>query len=107
MEKAFVAKRVAAKLRITEHSIDAALAESAETIAEIIRARKELKLGANVADGAIAKVSAAVAALSAARTGLVDAHAELAEIQDRLGIRTKAYEEKLEEGVSEPVRQVA
>ena len=69
-----------------------------EVVAEIIRARKELGLAANVADVAIAKASAAIAALSEARTAMVASHADLAEVQSRLGIRTRmdGPEEKLE-----------
>ena len=98
MEKVFVAKRVAARLRVSEHSIDAALVDATEVVAEIIRARKELGLAANVADIAIAKASAAIAALSEARTAMVASHADLAEVQSRLGIRTRmdGPEEKLE-----------
>ncbi len=98
MDKVFVAKRVAAKLRVAEHSIDDALVGATSVVAELLRARKELGLAANVGDAAIAKATAAIAALSEARTAMVAGHAELAEIQQRVGIRTRmdGPEEKLE-----------
>ena len=89
MDKVFVAKRVATKLRSAEHSIDAALVEATEMVAELVRARKELGLAANVGDLAIAKLSASIMALSEARTAMVAGHADLAEVQLRLGIRTR------------------
>ena len=89
VDKVFVAKRVAVKLRTAEHSIDTALVEASEMVAELLRARKQLGLAANVGDVAVAKATAALAALSEARTSMVAAHAELADVQDRLGIRTR------------------
>ena len=89
MDKVFAAKRVATRLRSAEHSIDAALVEASELVAEMIRARKEMGLAANVGDAAIAKMTAAMSFLSEARTTMVAGHAELAEIQSRLGIRTR------------------
>ncbi len=109
MDKVFVAKRVATKLRGAEHSIDAALVEASEMVAELVRSRKELSLAANVGDVALAKITAAVAALSEARTSMVAAHAELAEVQLRLGIRTRmdGVEEKAEPAQVSSLRDVA
>lgn len=111
MDKVFVAKRVATKLRGAEHSIDAALIEASELVAEMLRARKELGLAANVGDPVVAKVSAAMTALAEARTSMVAAHAELAEVQLRIGIRTRmnGQEEKLEQASDEAgtLREVA
>jgi len=89
VDKVFVAKRVASKLRSAEHSIDAALIEASELVSELLRARSEVGLAANVGDVAIAKVSAALSALSEARTSVVAAHSDLAEVQLRIGIRTR------------------
>ena len=89
MDKVFAAKRVATKLRSAEHAIDAALVEASELVAEMLRARKEMALAANVGDAAIAKMTAAMSMLSEARTAMVTGHAELAEVQLRLGIRTR------------------
>lgn len=98
MDKVFAAKRVATKLRGAEHSVDGALIEASELIAELVRARKELGLAANVGDAALAKLTAAMTSLSEARTSMVAAHAELADVQLRLGIRTRmdGVEEKAE-----------
>lgn len=89
MEKAFVAQRVANKLFATEAAVDAAMVETMEMIAELIQARKDLNLSATVGNGASAKLGDAVAALTAARTAVVEAHAELDEVRQRVGIRTK------------------
>ncbi len=109
MDKAFVANRVAAKLRGAEHSIDAALVEATETVAELLRARRELGLAANVGDAAVAKMTAAVAALAEARSAMVGAHAELAEVQLRIGVRTRmnGSEQKLDAPASAELREVA
>jgi hypothetical protein len=97
VDKVFVAKRVAGRLRGAEHSLDAALVEASEMVAELLRARKELGVAANVGDVAIARMTAAVSALSQARTAMVEAHADLAEVQLRLGIRTRMdTEDKVE-----------
>ena len=110
MDKVFVVKRVTEKLRGAEHSVDAALVEASEMIAELLRARKELGLAANVGDAAVAKMTAAVAALSEARSSMVASHAELAKVQLRIGVRTKmsGSEEKLETATSNAtLREVA
>jgi hypothetical protein len=107
VDKVFAAKRVATKLRSAEHSIDAALVEASELVAEMLRARKELGLAANVGDAAIAKMAAAMSMLSEARTAMVAGHAELAEVQLRLGIRTRmSTEDKVEPETAE-LRDVA
>jgi hypothetical protein len=89
VEKAFVAQRVANKLFATEAAVDAAMVETMEMMAELIQARKDLGLSATVANGATAKLGDAVAALTAARTAVVEAHAQLDEVRLRIGIRTK------------------
>jgi hypothetical protein len=89
VEKTFVAQRVANKLFATEAAVDAAMVEAMEMMAELIQARKDLGLSPTVANGATAKLGDAVAALTAARTAVVDAHAQLDEVRLRIGIRTK------------------
>jgi len=89
VEKAFVAQRVANKLFATEAAVDAAMVETMEMMAELIQARKDLGLSPTVANGATAKLGDAVAALTAARTAVVEAHAQLDEVRLRIGIRTK------------------
>jgi hypothetical protein len=107
VDKVFAAKRVATKLRSAEHSIDAALVEASELVAEMLRARKEMGLAANVGDAAIAKMTAAMSMLSEARTAMVAGHAELAEVQLALGIRTRMSTEDKVEPTTDTLREVA
>ena len=89
MEKVFVVKRVASKLHGTEAAIDEAMVQAADLMADMVQARKDLRISATVASDATAKVMAALAALGAARTAMVEAHSELDETRLRLGVRTK------------------
>ncbi|WP_426014622.1 hypothetical protein [Caulobacter sp. DWR2-3-1b2] len=91
MEKVFVAKRVASKLHGTEVAIDAAMVQAAELMADMVQGRKDLKLSATVGSAATAKVMAALAALSDARTAMVEAHGEMEQTALRLGVRTKMF----------------
>jgi hypothetical protein len=84
-----VVRRVATKLWATENAVDAALAEATEMMTDLLRARKDINIAATSSDPAIAKVAAAISALSEARTAMVDAHGELNDLKLRLGIRTK------------------
>jgi hypothetical protein len=89
VDKVFVAKRIAAKLRGTEASVDAAIVEATELMSDMIRGRIETKVSAVATDAAMAKVAAAIAALSEARTAMVEAHAAADELRLRMGIRTR------------------
>jgi hypothetical protein len=89
VDKLFVAKRVATKLRATEAAVDAALVEATELMGDMIRGRLDLKISAIATDPTMAKVSAAIAALSEARTAMVEAHAAADELRLRVGIRTR------------------
>ena len=89
MDKVFVAKRVAAKLWATEAALDAALVEATELMGDMIRGRVETKISAVATDPAMAKVAAAIAALSEARTAMVEAHAAADDLRLRMGIRTR------------------
>lgn len=89
MEKVFVAQRVATKLFATENAVDAAMVETAELMADLLKARKDLGISAVVGDRAAAKLAEAMTALSEARSAMVEAHSELSETKLRLGIRTK------------------
>ncbi|MFZ0266861.1 hypothetical protein [Caulobacter sp.] len=89
MEKIFVVKRVAAKLHGTEAAIDTAMVQAAEMMADLVQARKDLGLAATVGASTTAKVMTALAALSEARSAMVEAHAELDQTRLRLGVRTK------------------
>jgi hypothetical protein len=88
VEKVFVVKRVTSKLHGAEAAIDAAMVETAEMMAELVQARKDLRLAATVSATATAKIMAAMAALSEARTAMVEAHGDLDQTRLRLGVRT-------------------
>ena len=89
MEKAFVAQRVAKKLFVTEAAVDGALAEAAELMSEMLKARKDVNASMVFADDAAVKMVEAIKALSEARTAMVAVHNELNEAKLRLGIRAK------------------
>ena len=89
MEKVFVAQRVAKKLFATEAAVDGALAEAAELMSEMLRARKDVRVSMVFADDVQVKMIEAMTALSEARTAMVAVHNELNEAKLRLGIRTK------------------
>jgi len=89
VEKVLVARAVATKLRATEAAVDTALAEATELMGDIIKGRLDLKVSAGATDPSMAKITAAIAALSQARTAMVEAHGELDELRLRLGIRTR------------------
>ena len=89
MEKAFVAQRVATKLFSTEAAVDQAMVEATELMADLLKARQDVKVSMVFADDVQVKLMSAVKALSEARTAMVGVHNELAEAQLRLGVRTK------------------
>jgi len=89
MDKVFVAQRVASKLSATEEAVDTAMAEAAELMSEMLKARRELGVSTVFGDDAAAKLVDAMKALGEARTAMVGVHGELNEAQLRLGIRTR------------------
>ena len=89
MERALVAQHVANKLFATENSIDQAMADAAALISQMVSARQELGVSTTFADATFVQATAALSALSQARTAMVAAHAELEEAKLRVGIRTK------------------
>ena len=89
MDKAFIAQGVATKLFATEKAVDCAVAEASQLLSEMMSARQVMGFSAVVGNEAAAKVAQAIAALSEARGAVVAAHNELADVQARLGIRTK------------------
>jgi flagellin-like hook-associated protein FlgL len=88
MDKAFIAKRSQEKLVATEAAIDAALIETTQLLADLLKARAEVGAPVNFADDVQIKLTEAVAALSSARTSMVGVHAGLAEAALRLGMRS-------------------
>jgi flagellin-like hook-associated protein FlgL len=89
MDKAFIAKRSQEKLVATEAAIDAALIETTQLLADLLKARAEVGAPVNFADDVQIKLTEAVAALSSARTAMGHVHLGLVEAALRLGIRTR------------------
>ena len=89
MDKVLVAQTVANRLFSTENAIDTALMEASQLLQTMLQARQDLGLSAVVADKAPAQLSQAIAALTAARSAVVEVHGALEETKLRIGIRTK------------------
>ena len=89
MDKAFIAKRSQEKLVATEAAIDAALIETTQLLADLLKARAEVGAPVNFADDVQIKLTDAVTALSAARTAMGGVHSGLVEAALRLGIRPR------------------
>jgi hypothetical protein len=87
MEKVFVVKRVAEKLWATENAIDQALGQASTLMADLVTARQELNLAANVGNEAVGKIVAAMAALAEARQAALDAHIALDATRIQIGVR--------------------
>ncbi|HEY3695023.1 hypothetical protein, partial [Phenylobacterium sp.] len=89
MEKVFVVQRVAKKLYATEAAVDGAMSQAAELMADLLQARQDVNVSSVVIEDAAAKIVEAIKALGEARSAMVGAHNELAEVKLRLGVRTK------------------
>ena len=89
MDKVLVAQTVANRLFATENAIDVALIEASQLLQAMLQARQDLRISAVVGDRAPAQLAQAIAALSAARSAVVETHGELAEAKLTVGIRTK------------------
>ena len=89
MDKAFIAKRSQEQLVATEAAIDAALIETTQLLADLLKARAEVGAPVNFADDVQIKLTDAVTALSAARTAMGGVHSGLVEAALRLGIRPR------------------
>ncbi|MFN7264214.1 MAG: hypothetical protein ACK5T5_04695 [Phenylobacterium sp.] len=89
MDKVFIAKRTQEKLVATEAAIDAALIETTQLLADLLKARAELGAPVDFADDVQVKLTEAVAALSSARTTMGHVHSGLEKAALRLGIRVR------------------
>ncbi len=105
MEKALVAQKLANKLFATEAAVDAAMAEAMNLLAGMAEARAETRMSAVVGNEATAKIAEAIAILAQARTAVVAAHGELADLKQRAGVRTRmiGVMDKPPEGSSTPL----
>jgi hypothetical protein len=90
MDKDIRAQRVQAKLHAVERSIDDTMALAAELMIEMRGGAADLKIAAQVGDGALAKLVQAMTELQAARTSVVSTHKRLDKIREALGLRTVA-----------------
>lgn len=89
MEKALAAQKLANKLFATEAAVDAAMTEAMTLLTGMMETRKEFGLSATVGDVAAAKVAEAISTLAAAKSAIVVAHGEMADLKLRVGLRTK------------------
>lgn len=89
MDKVFVVKGVATKLWASEDAVDTAIESVASLMGGLVEARRQIGAAAGVTNATNAKLVAAMNALNEARSALVDAHEELAEVKLRIGVRTK------------------
>ena len=105
MEKALVAQKLANKLFATEAAVDAAMEQTMTLISGVSEARRELGLAATVGNDVTAKLAEALAALADARTAVVHAHGQVADLKLRVGIRTKmiGIMDKPPEGATNPL----
>ena len=88
MKRIDIAKGVAARLFEVEDAIDGSLKQASRLIADMVDARRDLRLAAVVGQDAFARTAATIAALTEARGEIVGAHDALAETRDRMGMRT-------------------
>lgn len=83
-------KMVAEKLFALESALDDALKCAGELSTALPAARQRAKLSAVVGQQAFASTSEAVAALFTARARIVEAHNNLAEVHEQIGLKTYA-----------------
>jgi hypothetical protein len=91
------ALEVAHQVRAVEDSIETALAELAELQGRFIRARAVTGVGISTGHSALEQIAVALQSLVAARGGMANAHAALAEAKTRVpGLRTTAFGDGME-----------
>lgn len=96
MDKMLVAQGVANKLFASENSIDEALSQASTLLSGLLSARQDMNLSATAGDDIMVKMTAAISALSTARTAMVGVHTDLDVLKAQVGIRTKmvGYQDK-------------
>jgi len=86
------AYEVATQVRAVEDSIEAALLELAELQSRMVKARAVTKAGFVNSHGAFEQLAVATSSLVAARGGIANCHAALAETRDTIpGLRTVSF----------------
>lgn len=89
-QRRHAAQEVADRLIAAEIAIDVALTRTAELVGYMPTARLNANVAAEVGQNAIERSAAAFTSLISARREIVQAHGELAETKDRIGLRTLA-----------------
>ena len=91
------AHEVATQVRAVEDSIEIALSELAELQSRFIRTRAIAGVGIATGHEALEQIAVALQSLVAARGGIANAHAALAEAKTRVpGLRTIAFGDGME-----------
>ncbi len=108
MDKALVAQKLANKLFATEAAVDTAIEQTMTLISGVAETRRALGLAATVGNEVTAKLADALSALAQARTAVVEAHGEMADLKLRVGIRTKLLGifDKPPEGQTNPLSRM-
>ena len=88
MKRIDIVRGVAARLFEVEDAIDGSLKQASRLIADMVDARRDLRLAAVVGQDAFARTAATISALAEARGEIIGAHDALAETRDRMGMRT-------------------
>jgi hypothetical protein len=106
------ARDVANRLIPAETAVDEALAKVAELTSAMVKARLSANLSASCGQEAMIRVQSVSALLFEARSGMLDAHASLAETQRQIGLREVSYGDlmgcpKGEAGTGENVVSIA
>ena len=83
------AQTVLPRLHDAEVSMDKALQDSALLVATLVAASRDAGLAIEVAQDAVDGVGAHLSVMLEGRRGLVRAHAELANLRDRIGLSTR------------------
>lgn len=103
-----VAQGVADRLFAAEHAIDAAIARTAELTGFIPAARSDAGLACEVGQEALEYAAESFSALIKARAQIIASHRELAETQDRIGLKTHSWGALHEKAIAPaPVRLVS
>lgn len=102
--------RVARSLHEAEHAIDGAMKATTALIQNMLTARGDASLAAEVGQDALTQIIGGLSALNGARAHVVTGHIELAQVADRIGFSWRLegpMEKKIEPTAAAPLRVVA
>jgi hypothetical protein len=86
-----VARAIAARLLEAEEAVDTAFQKTAELAAFMPVARQQSQTSAGLGQSAFERVTATMQVLSGARRALVETHAALADMQEKVGLRPRNF----------------